>query len=284
MSWTRLPALEEAVHAPGPTRAYALVDSALYPQVQRRQPLGVECAALEVPGADDAEAKSVLPVLLAWPADDPTRSWLLPRSILWAQEHHAVTWLRSPLGLKELARALGRRMDSVLDDGTEVLLRFADARILGPMWSVMSEAQRATMFAPVARWWYLDREEQLQELPLRQSEHGAGQLPLVLSQSQLDRLLDMAEPDVVMQQLRELSPNELAAIERPARYGTVRRHIERARHFGVDAARDLAAFCTLMLRRGEGTLERPQWSALVQQVQAKRMTWAQALISKELWS
>jgi len=284
MTWTRLPALEEALNVKDATRAYVLVDSALYGEPQRRHPLGIECATLEVSGADEAEAQAVLPLLMAWPEDDEGRQWLLPRSIQWAQEHHAVTWLRSHLGLKELAAALARRMDAQLDDGTEVLLRFADARILGPLWSVLTDAQRATLFAPVERWWYLDRQEQLQELPLQRVAEAEERLPFVLLQAQLNSLLDAAEPDVVMQQLRELVPDALEGIERPARHGTVRRYVDQARQLGIDAVRDLAVFCALILKRGDATLERMQWHALVQQVRSERLTWTEALTSKEIWS
>ncbi len=284
MTWTRLPALEDALNAEGDDHAYVLVDSALYGEPQRRHPLGVDCATLVVDGAEDDEARAVLPLLMAWPADESTRTWLAPRSIQWALDRHAATWLRSPLPLKELAEALGRRMDALLDDGTGVLLRFADARILGPLPGSLTVEQQSALFAPVARWWYLDRGEQLQEVVKPHGDAIPVSLPIVLAQHQLDAMLEAAEPDFVMQSLDKLAPRMIERVERRSRHSFVQQQVERARAWGMEATADFALFCALVLERGEQVLKRPQWATVAQQAKAGTLAWSDALTSDALWN
>lgn len=283
MSLPRLPELQEALSAPGATHAYLLVDCALHRDLSRQPPLGVETAVLQVPGVEDAESRAVLPMLLAWPEDDLTRNWLLPRSVQWAKDLFAVTWLRSRLGLEELAQALGRRMDARLEDGTELLLRFADARILKSLQLHIESAQRATLFAPVEQWWYLDREEMLQALPLDgQSGAAAGSPPLCLTQVQLGALMDAAEPDTVLMLMDKVFPDLLTALPSPERYRFVTQHIARAKDLGMDASMDFATYCAISRKHGEAFYERPWWQGTVKQVQRGQLTWRSALTSEEI--
>jgi hypothetical protein len=260
--------------------AYLLVDCALYPEMSRKPPLGIQTATLAVPGVDDEQSMAALPMLLAWPDDDLTRHWLLRRCISWAQDCHAVTWLRSRLGLRELAQALGRRMDMRHEDGTELLLRFADSRILPGLHRHLNDEQRAALFEPIERWWYLDRDDKLQAFPLEPCPSvQAAALPLVLTQAQINALMDEAEPDTVLALLDKMFPDVVASLPPPQRYGFVKHHLLKAHGLGMEASMDVAAFCAMALQRGSSYLESPQWRATVRQVHSGQSTWATTLTS-----
>lgn len=278
-----LPELQAALSAPGRTHAYLLVDCALHREWARQPPMGVASAVLEVPGVEDAESRAVLPRLLAWPEDDLTRNWLLPRSVHWAKDLFAVTWLRSRLGLEELAQALGRRMDAQHEDGTELLLRLADARVLHPLPQHLAPQQRAALFAPVDHWWYLDRDETLQAVTLDTPPSTSSvSLPVRLTQAQLGALIDAAEPDTVLMLLDKAFPDALTALSRPERYRFVVQHIAKARELGMEASMDFATYCAISRMHGEQFFKQPPWQGLVKKVTSGQTSWAQALTSGEI--
>lgn len=258
--------------------AYILVDRALYQELQFRPLLGIEAAVLPVPGVKEPKAQAYMPVLLTWPEEPELQRWLLPRSLRWARENYAATWLRSVLGAEALAEHLGLCMASELDDGRRILLRFADARTLPAIAEHLTAPQRAALFAPVARWWYLDRQEQVRELALPEGEAAdTATPPLVLSERQLAALMEAAEPDVVLQLLAQMSPEALAAMERAERHRFAVQSIEAARAWGIDASFDLANFTSRVLEYGAECHETAEWQALVDKVHAGGLTWTEAM-------
>lgn len=263
---------------PEAEHAFVLVDAALHGDLQHRAILGVEGVALPVPGVNDKRAKSLMPVLMAWPQDKGMQRWLLPRSIRWAREKHAVTWLRSELPLQALAQHLGACMAGELDDGRKMLLRFADARALPSTAAHLDASQRAALFGPVTHWWYLNRQDELRELPLGSwPAADPAPLPLRLTEAQLAELVDAAEPDIVLQLLTRLSAEALKAMSPSARHAFVVRGIEWARTWGIEASIDLANYCSRELELGSGCHQTPEWANVVRRVKAGELTWSQAL-------
>jgi len=278
--------LAESLAASAPGRAYVLVDGALCPDMRLRDPLGVDVARLPVPGISDEESTRALPMLLAWPEDAALRDWLLYRTMLWAEEQHAATWLRSSENLQALAHRLGLGIAALLDDGIEVLLRIADARVLRAMHDTLEPAQRASLFGGIQGWWYLDREETLQSLPPDAAPAApaapAASFPLTLTQAQLDSLLQAAEPDFVMKVLYDSFPGTLDELPRVQRHAFVRRQIEAARRaWGLERVIDFASFCVLVQRHGEDFSNRLAWQGLRERVKSGRMSWLEALAQGE---
>ena len=277
--------LAASLAAPAPGQAYALVDGALCTDLRLRAPLGVDVARLPVPGIGDEASMAALPMLMAWPDDAGLRDWLLQRTMLWAEERHAATWLRSSAGLQALAHRLGLGIAALLDDGTEVLLRVADARVLPAMHDALEPAQRGSLFGCIQDWWYVDREETLQSLPMDSgpatSAPPAASFPLTLTQSQLDSLLQAAEPDFVMQLLRDSYPGTLDRLPRARRHAFVRRQIDAAQSWGLERVNDLASFCVLVLQHGEDFADRLAWQGLRERVRSGRMSWLEALAQGE---
>jgi len=258
---------------------FVLIDPALQPDARRwlNSRLGTVCVSLELHGAVTGEAEAVMPFLAAIPPEPHVRDRVLTQSLMWAQEAHAATWLRSDLSVQSLANELGQRMDVALAADMRVILRFSDARILRPLHDVLSDAQRAAFFSVFNAWCYLDRSEQLQALPLPPDAASHFVAPLTLSQAQEDQLLAAAEPDAVLQLLREEVGEELAAVERKRRHGFVVAQLALARIWGLESAADFARFCMVSLAQGEDFFESPQWQAALRRVQAREINMAQAM-------
>lgn len=279
MRLTSDPILEKGLNEPADGQhAFALVDGTLYPDIRLRPLLGVESMVLNVPGIKEADARSLLPLLIAWPPDEAMRRWLLTRSLAWARAHHAVTWLTSQLSLGPLAEHLGACMAGELEDGRRVLLRLSDARTLRAIVEQLTVGQRTRLLGPIRRWWHLDRREQLQELALDvESAAPPVELPLVLSDAQLAVLIEAAEPDVVLRLLEQISGDALKSLSRPARHALVVQCIESARAWGIEASIDLANYCSRELEFGSQCHQSPEWEFVVRRVKAGDMTWTQAL-------
>ncbi len=282
-SHTRYPQLAEMLQGPNEP-CHLLLERAQCPDFLRF-PLGVEGVEIPVPGVEDEQARRLMPVLMAWPGDDSSHRWLFRHSVQWAVEHHAATWLQSALPLQDLAMALGRRMDARLDDGTEAMLRLADARTLPSIHACLDDDQRSMVFAPVSAWWYLDRQEQLRALPIEApSSKGSAKLPVTLRPAQLSALMEAAEPDFVLQKLAEFSPKALAGLPRADRHQWTVDRVAQARQWGMEATLDLARFCSIALEQGEGFFERHAWLNAVKRVQSGQQAWAEVFLGSEIWA
>lgn len=258
---------------------FVLIDPALQQDARRwiKGRPAIEWASLELHGAISGEADAVMPFLVAIPPEATLRDRVLAQSLVWAQETHAATWLRTDLPLQTLARELGARMDTVLAARMRVILRFCDARVLRPLHDVLDDAQRAAFFSVFKGWWYLDRSEELRALPLPPEAAAPFVAPLALSQTQEDRLLAAAEPDAILRLLREEAGDELAAIERKRQHGFVVAQLTRAKAWGLASAADLARFCMVALAQGEDFSASDPWQAALRRVQAREINMAQAM-------
>ena len=133
--------------------------------------------------AQTTKTAKVLPWILSCPADR-IDAWL-PRSITMASDSPSVSWVFSPLSRQELHDRMLRRSDVQFCDGTELMLRFLDPRILFELDSVLSESHHSAFFSFAHRWCALDRDGTLQEIATR----------LELTQDPLEEtlILDTAE-------------------------------------------------------------------------------------------
>ncbi|MDT1877888.1 DUF4123 domain-containing protein, partial [Acinetobacter baumannii] len=82
--------------------------------------------------------------------------------------------IESSLNLADAAQHL-RRFIFILDpEGKQFTLRFADCAVLGPLSTVLTEAQWATMRGPISRWGIHDRSGSIVQL-----SQGEQALPVV---------------------------------------------------------------------------------------------------------
>lgn len=265
----------------GNSAACALIDPALCPgALGHRTTRQAHTLIVEGVSAPDVKAKAVLPFLVPLSDDPQDRQRQLVAFEAWALEFHAVSWLESHLRVDELALQLGQRLDVMLSDRQPALLRLSDTRILPVVHAVLSEAEHPLFFAPVSRWWYFDRQEQLQSIagPL---EPGAGQWkpPWHMQAAQESALLRAAEADAVLALLREQAWDRLQTVPRAQRHGFVSEQMRHARRWGIEATHEQALYCVIALNMGAEFSQLPAWEQALAKVRDKTLTLAQAIDS-----
>ena len=262
-------------------RCFALIDGAL----ARKAFAGLgKLAPLQsiVPegGAVSRSDLSALPFLLDLSAlQGNQRVRCISDLVQLAQEHCAATWMASVLAPAVLASELALRMDAELPGDLSVLLRFADARVLPVLHDALEPAQRASFFGCTSGWWYLNRRGELLELALPNLDSTAPEFrpPIRLTASQEQRLLDAAEPDAVLQLLRQHDALSLDRIAAAEHYYFASQCIGRAKYWSLQTPTDLMLFCMVALDQGSAFDEQARWADALRDVRAGKLGWAKAI-------
>lgn len=178
------------------------------------------------------------------------------------------TLLASPLDFDELWASLAEFTEIVLPDETEMIFAFWDPAILGTLvgqksdatlhvpFPVLSERQRARLLQGVSAWWYWDREGNPQQIlpvagPAADLAHLVA-LPLMLSQIQVDMLVEAGMPDQLLALLYENQPLMLEKIPREQRYLRAKKHLLEARRINLSGMRDILNYtCAALIYNDE---------------------------------
>ncbi|WP_454692429.1 DUF4123 domain-containing protein [Achromobacter aloeverae] len=132
-------------------RLYALLDGLLYARSAPSQPLErSEGAAALFDGTAEAALAAAGPWLIDWDRATPA---LRGHVDSLAAGSTGTSWLVSAAAVESLAQALRDRLDIRMPDGRSAWLRFHDARAMFGLTAMLSVAQQAQFFAPVAEWW-----------------------------------------------------------------------------------------------------------------------------------
>lgn len=273
----QLAAVLEASHD---QHLYALIDGALQPDAWALLSRRFKVASL-LPEATDGgkSAVAALPFLVGMEAEHSTQ--VIRHTVGLAFEHYASTWLRSPMNLSALAQHLAHRLQGRVPD-MDVMLRFADARVLPALRSVLDPEQAQSFFAGVTGWWYLDRDMQLTELGVPDnawnaiaSEPWAG--PLALTADQEGGLMALSDPDVVIALIQQHDAQALAKIPKPSHHRFVKEKLLAARDWDITSPADQALFCMIALDQSPEFLASDAWQQVLQQVKSRRISLMQAL-------
>ncbi len=229
-------------------------------------------------GSGEESALSVAPLLFRIEVD---QSGIQHRGLVnWIGEHgsysSSLLLLASPLPLPELARRLTVRLDAVLPQNMDIMLRFFDPRIFEQLMQVFSAEQKHTFLSVADGWWFADRRGQLQEVSAVFSEADPFEAPLMLSIAQEHALLDASEADQVANLLQSTVQDEYLTLPPPIRYDFIVRHMTAARLLGIEATHELALYCALALLQGEQFATQKRWPAALQEVQSGKLSLAQA--------
>ena len=148
----------------------------------------------------------------------------------------------------------------VEDDDTRFVLRFADTRVLSALPVAVGPAAWAQLTAPVAQWHLVNRDGLLETLSLTEprTEPEAYQSePLKLSQDELDRMVDAAMPDALLDSLYRQSPDILPASERAQVHQRVAQAYALAKVHRLEAVPDMLLLASYALAMGESGLQSP---------------------------
>lgn len=95
-----------------------------------------------------------------------------------------------------------------LDDGGDMLLRFADTRVLPNLRHVLSNDQWGALCWSIRHWYYIGRNGAIMECAVSNlSERTFGQLQL--SGHQVERLIELSYPDILMSRVVESMPEAI---------------------------------------------------------------------------
>lgn len=244
--------------------SYALVDPALRSDVLKAS-IAQRRVALHLAGTDRKTAEAVLPFLIPLSPSGRDFAYALPATRRWAEEDHAVTWLSSRLPIDTLARELGARMEVRLPDNVDMILRYPDSRVLPVLHGILTPAQRDGFFTVAQHWWYLDRQGQLQGLPLTGAQ-AAFSAPQHLDDAQQNALIEAAEPDAVIAILHEQPLPDFQQMTQPQRYAFVVEQMQRANTWNIASPKDQAVFCMAALQHGDAFCDAPEWQAALGKV------------------
>jgi hypothetical protein len=257
---------------------YGLVDHGGMPGLAKKlDQANIEWVSLFA-GSKEENALSVAPLLFRIDTDG---SGVQHRALLnWVGENGAYTssllLLASPLSMHELAHRLTRRLDGVLPEDIEIMLRFFDPRIFEQLMQVLSAEQKQAFLSVAHRWWFADRRGKLQDVAAIFSEADIHEIPLMLTVAQENALLDASEPDQVAELLLSGVPDEYLALQPPQRHDFILRHVASARLLGITATHELALYCALALLHGEQFATQENWQSGLQGVLAGTMSLEQA--------
>jgi hypothetical protein len=151
--------------------------------------------------------------------------------------------------------------------------------VLPVLHEVLEPTQRAEFFGCASGWWHIDRHGELQALPLLQPEPAAPEFrpPLRLTALQEQQLLDAAEPDAVLQLLRQHDAQTLDTVASTERYDFAKSCIGRAKRWSLSTPTDFMLFCMVALDQGPTFDEEDRWAGALADVRAGKLTWAKAI-------
>ncbi|RJG07634.1 DUF4123 domain-containing protein [Noviherbaspirillum cavernae] len=163
--------------------------------------------------------------------------------------------------------------------GHHLALSFADTRILPVLFAAVTPQQKAQLCGPANCWQYVSRTAEWETLSLPETGLPPAD-EIILSEGQCTQLIDAAEADGVLYQLRAHSAN-LVDCHTPARaHEIVSRWLACADHARIEAASERMRLCELGFTHPE--LERnprvAEWLAMpsvAMTVETMRMKWMQ---------
>lgn len=119
-----------------------------------------------------------------------------------------VSFIDTELRMEELAQHLRQFIYIVTEEGTELTLRFADCVVLPALADDLSQAQWATMAAPISRWLVHGRDGGLGSLPAAVPEYQPVAAPFVLTDEQVGGIKDAMGTERLLANLRNMRPGE----------------------------------------------------------------------------
>jgi hypothetical protein len=208
------------------------------------------------------------------------------RVVRWVVEHgtyaSCIVLMASPLPPQRLAARLAARLEGLLPENMDILLRYFDPRVFEQLMVVLSAEQKQAFLSVAEHWWFVDRRGQLQEVASKFARADNFVAPLELSTVQEAGLIDASEPDQVAQMLQTGAPNDYQTVRLGERHDFALRHMAAARSVGIQATHELSLYCALALLYGEEFATQKSWQVALQEVQGKKISLAQAAEQMEL--
>jgi hypothetical protein len=255
--------IEASAHNP-PWHWYAIADAAQQrdlPSALVRTSAGQTRCLFDAPVDSALAAQSPHLVQLEQPSDQaPAWKWIQRN----ANNKPCVTVIASNEGFDTLFAHLQAFTEVYLPDGKDMFFAFWDPSILGVLIGqsddptlylrgpVLSDKQHATLTHPIAGWWYWDRDGNLRSIKIITGTTEHADIPLQLTQKQVDDLVEASVPDHVLSHIRLNQPQLLRDIAPTQHYGLVRKHLLNARQLKLETMGDLVNYvCAALIYQGQ---------------------------------
>jgi len=212
---------------------YALVDLAF--DHERGNPLRWPHASEPVYRTAGMDAVSPTLLRLSLPASDAARMDLA-RLLRHCDGRPMLSFVHTELGMKALADAWQAITKVQAEDGQTFLLRFADTRVQGTLPGSLGSQSWQRLCRPLRAWYTIDRAARWQALPMPEpAPTGQGSIdplgaqePFCIDAQAFARMLDAAQPDVLIDAMSEQLPGVLPARHRAQVHALVTRACELA--------------------------------------------------------
>lgn len=231
------------------SNVFFLIDQGGMPGLYRQLRQTSTCWASLFSGSKEESALEVAPLLILAGANGRV---VLSRAIFsWIGERGTYTstvmMLVSPTGLEPLQGQLSARLDVLLSEGMEAMLRFFDPRVFESLVAVMTEQQAEDFLGIASAWCYVDRTGRMLHAAARFKQKILNPASLSLSQEQESILLENSEVDEILNSLRSSAPDILSKIPSESHYSRTLEKIFEARQQNLNSAKQIALYVLVKL-------------------------------------
>jgi Domain of unknown function (DUF4123) len=239
-------------------RVFALIDGAILrelPKTQRKHwPTHQATSLLVRASADAAEVGPLLFGLTPTQLHTQLADTLLDTKT----GRIAGSFITTRANTPELVEQLTRFVDVTLDDGSEMVMRYFDARVF-PFWlEVLTPPYRAHAASVVNQWLYWGSDLQVKTISFTQApQHKEPDWPMQISVQQENALMTACEPFTMIERFRTQDGAALSKVAPEQRYAFFREQLERAQRHGLSGQSDLEAYCSIALDCGPKFDEHP---------------------------
>ena len=164
-----------------------------------------------------------------------------------------LSFVGSPLGGQEVREHWQAFLRPQTSDGMELLLRFADTRIVSKLNRALSGANWASFTAPVAQWLVIDRAGDVLSLDINKADTTSPlPSPWQLQDDEFAALVTQGQPDAVINALAEQFEQDLPKHWRAQFYRQISDACDLAARAQLDGFPDQVALAAgVMFSRGE---------------------------------
>lgn len=158
-----------------------------------------------------------------------------------------------------------------LQDGLQFLFRFADTRVVEVLVKVLTPEQERALWPRDLAAWVPNRVDGhfVAQIPDGDASQSSLSGPLVLDARQFAALVDASEPDAIIHNLTQVSPDRFDGVRPSHVYEFVAEQLARARAHGVHDAPNLETYCLTAWLTGPRFDEQPDFGfAIVQAARA----------------
>jgi hypothetical protein len=228
-------------------------------------------------------AQAVSPLLLPWQPSPESGTWrdLEHWIVDVASTSASVLWISSPLSREVLAKRLAQRVNALLPDSLEVVLRFFDTRVFEALVQLLAPPIRAHFLSPATQWAFVGRRGEMIRIASEFAINEPLEQPLLLDVATESALIDASEPDQIADMLGKTVPDAYLGLPFEERYDFIVRHRQHARTLGIESSFDLSLYCALALQHGEDFARREPWKSRLEQCVSGQSSLSEVIVSVE---